>query len=99
MSATPAGMQIGAASASMHAMATIQIRDVPDDVHRVYRARAAASGMSLQEYLRAELIEGARLMSPAEIAAEVEAEIREFGAQEFSQASPTALIRADRDRR
>ena len=35
----------------------IQIRDVPDDVHATLRARAAAAGMSMSEYLRAELIE------------------------------------------
>jgi plasmid stability protein len=34
----------------------IQIRDVPDDVHAVLRARAAATGMSMSEYLRSELI-------------------------------------------
>ena len=34
----------------------IQIRDVPDDVHARLRARAAAAGMSMSEYLRSELI-------------------------------------------
>jgi plasmid stability protein len=34
----------------------IQIRDVPDDVHAVMRARAAAAGMSMSEYLRSELV-------------------------------------------
>jgi plasmid stability protein len=34
----------------------IQIRDVPDDVHAILRARAAAAGMSMSEYLRSELI-------------------------------------------
>jgi plasmid stability protein len=33
----------------------IQIRNVPDDVHEVYKRRAAAAGMSLQEYLLADL--------------------------------------------
>lgn len=33
----------------------IQIRDVPDDVHQVLAARARLQGMSLSEYLRAEL--------------------------------------------
>lgn len=78
-------------------MATIQIRDVPDEVHRVYRQRAAAAGMSLQEYLRAELIEGARLRTPGEIAAEVEAELSTDGTAGYSSASATAIIRGDRD--
>jgi plasmid stability protein len=34
---------------------TIQIRDVPDEVHRTLRARAAATGQSLSAYLLAEL--------------------------------------------
>ncbi len=34
---------------------SIQIRKVPDDVHRTLRARAAAAGVSLSEYLLAEI--------------------------------------------
>jgi hypothetical protein len=30
---------------------TIQIRDVPDDVHATLRARAAQAGLSLSDYL------------------------------------------------
>ena len=33
----------------------IQIRDVPDDVHRMLKARAARMGMSLSDYLKREL--------------------------------------------
>jgi plasmid stability protein len=33
----------------------VQIRNVPDDVHRRLKARAALAGMSLSEYLLAEL--------------------------------------------
>jgi antitoxin FitA len=33
----------------------IQIRDVPDDVHSVLKARAARDGMSLSDYLKREL--------------------------------------------
>lgn len=36
-------------------MPSIQIKNVPDDVHRILRRRAAAAGQSLQEYLLAEL--------------------------------------------
>ena len=32
-------------------MKTIQIRDVPDDVHAALRAKAAAAGLSLSEYM------------------------------------------------
>jgi plasmid stability protein len=33
----------------------VQIRHVPDDVHRTLKARAAQAGMSLSDYLRVEL--------------------------------------------
>lgn len=57
------------------AMATIQIRNVLEDVHRTYRVRAAAAGQSLQEYLLAELVRGARTRSPAEVVADVAGEM------------------------
>lgn len=34
---------------------TIQIRHVPDDVHRTLRAQAAEAGMSLSDFLLAEI--------------------------------------------
>ena len=34
---------------------TIQIRNVPDDVHRSLRTQAAAAGMSLSDFLLAEI--------------------------------------------
>ncbi len=37
-------------------MASITIRNVPDDAHDELASRAAASGRSLQEFLRKELI-------------------------------------------
>lgn len=78
-------------------MATIQVRDVPDDVHRVYRQRAALAGMSLQEYLRAELTRTARTRTPAELVAETERRLASEGTDGFALASSAASIRADRD--
>jgi plasmid stability protein len=40
---------------------SITIRDVPDDTTAELAARAAATGRSLQEYLRGRLVEMARL--------------------------------------
>ena len=34
---------------------SIQIRNVPDSVHRTLRARAAAAGLSLSDYLLSEI--------------------------------------------
>jgi len=46
---------------------TIQIRDVPDDVHATLRARAAAAGKSLSDYLRGEVEEVARRPAIADV--------------------------------
>lgn len=40
-------------------MPSIQVKDVPDEVHATLRKRAASAGMSLQEYLLARLVEEA----------------------------------------
>lgn len=36
-------------------MTNVQIRDVPDEVHRALQRRAEAAGQSLQQYLTAQL--------------------------------------------
>ena len=46
---------------------SITIRDVPDKARDELAARAASSGRSLQEYLRAELIEFATRPDPGAI--------------------------------
>jgi len=51
----------------------VQIRDVPEPVHRVLKARAAASGMSFSEYLRAVLARTAERPTPDELAARIRA--------------------------
>ena len=38
-------------------MGHIQIRNVPEDVHRTLKARAAREGMSLSEYLLRDVVE------------------------------------------
>lgn len=78
-------------------MATIQIRNVPDSVYRAYRTRAAAAGMSLQEYLLAELSRTAELQTPAELIAHVEERMRSEGGDGFSRLSSAELVRADRN--
>ena len=42
----------------------IQIRNVPDAVHRKIKVRAAQSGMTLSDYLRAEIERIAALPTP-----------------------------------
>ncbi len=79
------------------AVATIQIRNVPDAVHRIYQVRAAAAGMSLQEYLLLEIVRNAGLRSPAELVGEVENRMRAEGAEGFALGSSAELVRADRE--
>lgn len=51
----------------------IQIRDVPEEVHRTLKARAAAAGVSLSEYVRELLARGATRPTPAELAGRIKA--------------------------
>lgn len=48
-------------------MASVQIKNVPDNVRRVLRERAAAEGQSLQEYLLARLIREAQTPTLEEV--------------------------------
>jgi plasmid stability protein len=77
-------------------MATIQIRNVPEGVHRVYQTRAAAAGMSVQEYLLAELERNAALRTPAELVAETEVRLRAEGPEGFASFAAGHIVRADR---
>ena len=79
------------------AIATIQIRNVPDAVHRTYQLRAAAAGQSLQEYLLSQLVEYASLATPSEIVAEVRRRMAVEGTTGYPTSSSAELIREDRD--
>ena len=50
----------------------IQVRDVPDDLHRRLKARAALAGMSLSEYLLQELRHAAARPTVEEMRARLE---------------------------
>jgi antitoxin FitA len=47
----------------------IQIRHVPDALHRRLKARAAAAGMTLSDYLQVELERVASQLTPEEVRA------------------------------
>jgi plasmid stability protein len=49
----------------------LQIKNVPEDVHRVLKARAALAGLSLTEYARSTLEQAARRPSREELVAEL----------------------------
>jgi plasmid stability protein len=72
----------------------IQIRNVPDEVHAVYKRRAAAAGMSLQEYLLADLTEQAGRLTMAESMARIASHAR---GSRVSTADIVQAIREDRE--
>jgi plasmid stability protein len=51
----------------------IQVRNVPDKVHRTLKMRAAAAGMSLSDYIKRDLVQTASGPSIEEIDARVRA--------------------------
>lgn len=74
-------------------MKTIQIRNVPDDVHRTLRIRATASGVSLSDYALGELERVAQHPPVADVLAR--AGKRTGGAE---HGAIVAAVRAGRDR-
>ena len=76
-------------------MPSVQIKDVPDDVHAELRRRAANAGKSLQEYLLGRLTEEARTPSLADMLARVS---RRRGGR-FSLQDAADAVRTERDAR
>jgi len=72
----------------------IQIRNVPDELHRALKARAALAGMSLSDYLLREVRRAAERPSPEELRARVRAR-----AAVRPRVKPARALRAERDRR
>jgi antitoxin FitA len=72
----------------------IQVRNVPDQLHRKLKIRATEQGISLSDYVLAELRRLAERVSPCELAERARTITRE----DFDP-SPADLLRAERDRR
>lgn len=73
-------------------MPSIQIKNVPEDVHRALQHKAKASGMSLQEFLQAELRQIAELGLMSEILERARERKTEATLDQIVQ-----IIREDRD--
>jgi plasmid stability protein len=71
---------------------TIQIRNVPDRVHCTLKARAAQAGMTLSDYLRAEVEELAGLPTIGELTERIRQRSRVK-----TKVSSATLIRRHRD--
>ena len=72
---------------------SIQIRRVPDRVHRTLRARAAAAGLSLSDYLLQELVRVAERPPVADMLARADGR-----SEGTSAAKLVGAIRSGRDR-
>lgn len=73
-------------------MKLIQIRHVPDNVHRTLKSRAAMAGMSLSDYLLREIAHMAESPSYEELYERAKA----LGPVALSE-SPADALRAERD--
>jgi plasmid stability protein len=76
-------------------MTNIQLKNVPEDVHRTLRTRAGAAGQSLQEYLLGKLTAQARRPTVDEVLARA----GERSGGSLSLPAAAELIREDRDAR
>lgn len=76
-------------------MPSVQIKDVPEETHRVLRERAARAHQSLQEYLRSQLIADAGQPTLDEVFDRIAA--RRGG--RVTYAAAVSRVREDRDRR
>jgi len=77
-------------------MVSVTIRGVPDDVRDVLAARAARAGQSLQEYLRAMLVESVGRPPLSDVIARARRRVGATGSRLDAEAILSAL---DADRR
>ena len=72
----------------------IQIRNVPNELHRRLKARAALSGQSLSDYLLNEIRQAAERPTLDELRARLQSET-----ETALSPSPAEAVRAERDSR
>jgi plasmid stability protein len=82
--------------ATMYGMPSVQIKNVPPDVHETLRRRAAQAGQSLQAYLLAELEEQASKPTIKELFDRIN---KERSGGRVSPAYAAKVVREDRDSR
>ena len=77
-----------------HMSKMIQLRNVPDELHRILESRAARVGMTLSDYL----IEEIRSLAERPTREEMQARLMEAPRRTYP-ASPTRILREERDSR
>lgn len=76
----------------VHMSKMIQVRNVPDEVHRTLKVRAAAEGLSLSDYIKRDLEELAKQAAIEDVFASA----RAFGESGISAEEIVSDIRASR---
>lgn len=74
-------------------MANVQVRGVPEDVHRRLKSQAALAGQSLNEFLLARMVDIARVPTVPELAERIRRR------EPYEGPSTASLLREDRDSR
>ncbi len=76
----------------MHMSKMIQVRNVPDDVHRALKMRAVAEGMSLSDYIKRELADSVSQLTMEEI----DARVRALGPSKVRTQTVVEILRESR---
>jgi plasmid stability protein len=77
-------------------MATIQVREVPEELYEVLRRRARRAGQSMQGYMRDQLVALAQRPTKEEAIEQIEAVLGRAGGTEPTAASIQADLAAER---
>jgi antitoxin FitA len=77
-------------------MATIQVREVPEELYEVLRRRARRAGQSMQSYMREQLVALAGRPTKEEAIEEIEAVLKRVRASEPAATSIVADLAAER---
>lgn len=78
------------------AVATIQVREIPENLYEVLRRRARQSGQSLQAYMRDQVIALAERPTKAEVIADIEAVLASAKSPEPAASSLADDVAAER---
>ena len=78
------------------AMATIQVREVPEELYEVLRRRARRAGQSMQSYMREQLLALAGRPTKEEAIEEIETVLERARTTEPTTASVAAALAAER---
>lgn len=77
-------------------MATIQIRDIPDDAYETIRRRAQQAGQSIQNYMRDQVIELSSRRTKSEVLAAIEASLSANPPAEATGEQIAEMVRSER---